>query len=46
MTCQYLLEKPDYEMNKYDVYWAPCKNSGHTKGTLQAARDRATQTKQ
>ena len=52
MACLYLLhvvEKPAYEMNKHDVDWAPCINMGHNKvdiSTLQAARNRATRTKQ
>jgi len=52
MACPYLLlvlGKPAYKMNKHDVDWAPCINLGHNKvdmSILQAARDRATRTKQ
>jgi len=52
MACLYLLlvlGKPAYEMNKHNVDWAPCINLGHKKvdmSILQAARDRATRTRQ
>jgi len=37
------LEKPAYEMSRYDVDWASCKNLGHNKvkmSALQTANDK------
>jgi len=42
------LGKPAYEMSRYDVDWAPCKNLGHNKvkmSALQAANEKAERTK-